>query len=114
MDGNVTQVEDHQPQEEQEHQNDDLIQRLIHNDVKPTQIEEFFENSEKNNDSSILQSGEDEVTSIIEFSNNSISPSCHIFYDLNTIPNFQPSKILDCGGKSRKCVKIKGKKNLPH
>ena len=101
VDGNVTQVEDHQPQEEQEHQNDDLIQRLIHTDVKPTQNEEFLENNEKNNDSSILESGK-EVPSIIEFSNNSISPSCQIFYDLNTTPNFQLSKILDCGAKSIK------------
>ena len=77
--GNVKQVEDHQPHEEQEHENDDLIQRFIHNDVKHSQIEEFLENREKNNDSSILQSGMDEVTSIVEFSNNSISLSCHIF-----------------------------------
>ena len=34
------------------------------------------------------------------------------FYDLNTTPNFQLSKILDCGIKSRKCVKIEGKKNF--
>jgi len=84
----------------------------MHNDVKHTQIEEFLEIGEKNNDSSISQSGKDEVTSIIEFSNNTISPSCHIFYYLNTTPNFQLSKILDCGVKSRKCVKIEGKKNF--
>ena len=76
------------------------------------QIEEFLEIGEKNNDSSIFQSGKDEVTSIIEFSNNSISLSCHIFYYLNTTPNFQLSKILDCGVKSRKYVKIEGKKNF--
>ena len=112
MDGNVKQVKNHQPHEEQEHENGDLIQRFIDNDVKHAQIEEFLENGEKNNDSSILQSGKDEVTSIIEFSNNSISPSGHIFYDLNTTPNFQLSKILDCGVKSRKCVKIEVKKNF--
>ena len=112
MDGNVKQVEDHQPHEEQEHENDDPIQRFIHNDVKHAQIEEFLENDEKNNDSFILQSGKDEVPSKIQFSNNSIFPSCHIFYDLNTTPNFQLSKILDCGIKSRKCVKIEGKKNF--
>jgi len=32
-----------------------------------------------------------------EFSNNSLSPSCRIFYDLNTTPNFQLSKILNFG-----------------
>ena len=112
MGGTVKQVQDHQSHEEQEHENDDPVQRLIHNDVKHCQIEKFLENGEKNNDSSILQSGKDEVTSIIEFLNNSISPSCHIFYDLNITPNFQVLKILDCGVKSRKCVKIEGKKNF--
>ena len=112
MDGTVTQVDDHQPHEEQEHENDDPIQQFIHNNVNHAQAEDFLENGEKNNDLSILQSGKDEATSIIEFLNNSISPSCHIFYYLNTTPNFQLSKILDCGVKSRKCVKIEGKKNF--
>ena len=79
MEGNVKQVEDHQLHEKQEHENDDPIPRLIHNDVKHAQIEEFLEIGEKNNDSTIFQNGKDEVTSIIEFSNNSISPSCDIF-----------------------------------
>ena len=94
--------------------NGDPIPWPIHNDVKHAQIEEFLEIGEKNNDSSIFQSGKDEVTSIIEFLNNSISPSCHIFYYLNITPNFQLSKILDCGVKSRKCVKIEGRKILPY
>ena len=34
------------------------------------------------------------------------------FYDLNTTPNFKPSKILNCGVKSRKCAKIEGKENF--
>ena len=76
---NVKQVEDHQLHEKQERENDDPIPRPIHNDVKHAQIEEFLKIGEKNDDSSIFQSGKDEVTSIIEFSNNSVSPSCHIF-----------------------------------
>ena len=61
MERNVKQVEDHQLHKEQEHGNDDPVQQLIHNDVKHAQIEKFLENCEKNNDSSILQSGKDEV-----------------------------------------------------
>ena len=34
------------------------------------------------------------------------------FYDLNSTLYFQLSKILDCGVKSRKCVKIEGKKKF--
>ena len=112
MDGNVKQVEDHQPHEEQEHKNDDPIQWFLHNDVKHAQIEESLENCEKNIDSSILQSSKDKVTSIIEFSNNSITLSFHIFYYLNTTPNFQLAKILNGVVKSRKCIKIEGKKNF--
>jgi len=49
---------------------------------------------------------------MLEFSNNSLSSSCHIFDDLNITPNFKFLKILNYGVKSRKCVKIKGKKNF--
>jgi len=49
---------------------------------------------------------------MLGFSNNSLSPSRHIFYDLNTTPNFQWSKILNGGVKSRKSAKIEGKKNF--
>jgi len=64
---------------------------LIHNDVKHARIEQLLENGEKNRDScysSILQSGKHEVKSMLEFSNNSLSPSCHIFDALNTKPIF--------------------------
>ena len=49
---------------------------------------------------------------MVEFSNNNLLSTCHIFDDLITTINFQLSKILDCGIKSRKCVKIERKKNF--
>ena len=55
----------------------------MRNDVKRAQIEESLKNGKKNKDCcylSILRSGEYEVKSMLEFSNNSLSPSRHIFY----------------------------------
>ena len=49
---------------------------------------------------------------MLEFSNNSLSANHHMFYDSYTTPNFQLSKTLNCGVKSRKCAKIEGKKNF--
>ena len=53
---------------------------------------ELFENNEKDKDSchsSILKRGAYEVRSMIEFSNNILPPTCHIFDDLITTTNFQ-------------------------
>ena len=93
--GIVDQVEDHQPHEEEEHENDYPIQRFIHNDIKHAQIEEFLENGEKNKDcqySFILQSNKYEVKSMLEFSNNSLSVNRHMFYDLHTRQIFDGQK----------------------
>ena len=49
---------------------------------------------------------------MVEFSNNNLLPTCHIFDDLIATINFQHPKILDCGIKSKKCVKIERKKNF--
>ena len=108
-------MEDHQLYEEQEYESGDPVQGVIHNDVKHAQIEELLENGENNKnscDSSILQSGNYEVKFKLEFLNNILSPNCHIFDDLNTTPSYQLPKIVDCSVKSRKCVKIKGKKDF--
>ena len=78
-------------------------------------ILELFENGEKDKnscDSSILKNDEYELRSIVEFSNDKLLPTCHIFDDLITTINFSHPKILDCGIKSKKCVKIKRKKNF--
>jgi len=115
MDEIVKQLEDDQQHEELESERGDKMQDFIYNDVKHAQIEELLENGEKNKYScysSILESGKYEVKSMLEFSNNILSLECHIFDDLNTTPNFPLSKILICGIKSRKCVKVKGKKNF--
>ena len=71
MDGNVRQVEDHQLYKEQEYESGDKIEGLVHNDVKYAWIEELLKNYEKNEDSyysSIPQSGNCEVKSMLEFS----------------------------------------------
>ena len=81
----------------------------LHDAIKHTLIMEMFENGEKDKDSchsSILKNDEYEVRSMVEFSKYNLTPTCRIFDDLITTTNFQISKILDCGIKSRKCVKI--------
>jgi len=113
MDENIKQVVDCQHHKEQKYKNDDLVQDLLHDAMEYIRTMELFENGEKYKDShhsSLLKNGEYEVRSMVEFSDNNLPPTCHIFEDLITRINFQLSKIFGCGIKSRKCVKVERKK----
>jgi len=104
-DENVKQVKNCQHHEEQECENDNPIQDLLYDAIEQTRIMELFKNGEKDKDSchsSILKNGKYEVRSMVEFSNNNILSTCHIFDDLITTRNFQHPKILDYDVKSKK------------
>jgi len=115
MDENAEQVKDCQHHKEEEYENDDLIQDRLHDVIDHTRIMELFENGEKDKDSchsSILKNCENKVRFMVEFSNNNLLATCHIFDDLITTINFQHPKTLDCVTKSRKCAKIERNKIL--
>ena len=103
-------MEECQHHEEQEYENDDPSPDLLHDATKDTRLMEQVENGEKDKDScdsSILKNGEYEVRSMVEFSNNNLIPTYHIFQHPK---DFNIQTILDCSIK--KCVMIKRKKNF--
>ena len=51
---------------------------------------------------------------MVEFLNNNLLSIYHIFDDLITTINFQHSKILDCGIKSKNVSRLRERKNLSH
>ena len=102
-DENVKQVVDCQHHEGQKYKNDDPLQDLLYDAMECTRTMEPFENGEKDKDSchsSLLKNGEYEERSMVEFSDNNLPPTCHIFEDLITTTNFQLSKNFHCGIKS--------------
>jgi hypothetical protein len=113
MDENDKQVKNCRHHEEKEYGKDDSFQDLLHDAIEYNRMMELFENGEKDKNSchsSILKNGEYEVRSVVEFLDNNLPPTCHIFEDLSTTTNFQLSNFFSCGIKSRKCVKVERNK----
>ena len=106
MDENDKQVEDCRHSEEKEYEKDDPVQDLLYDVTEHMQIMEQVENGKKDKNSchlSTIKIGEYKVRSTVDFSQNNLPLTCHIFDDC------QLSRISGCGIKSRKSVEIEKK-----